>query len=81
MDVNSQCGNCKHLRRAQVGYRCDAFPNGVPAIIIFNQFDHRLPHPDDNGIRYEARDPLYQTGLPDVPDPDRQPDPHSELKE
>lgn len=79
MDVNSQCANCKHLRRAELGYRCAAFPDGVPQIIIFNQFDHRLPHPDDNGVRYEAANAEYLTGLPDVPDATRQPDPYSEL--
>jgi hypothetical protein len=81
MDVNSQCHNCTHLNRAAVGYACEAFPQGIPSIIVLNQFDHRLPHPDDHGIRYEARDPLYETGFTEKPDATRQPDPYAKPKE
>lgn len=34
---------------------CAAFPDGVPALIWAGGFDHRDPHPDDNGIQFEMR--------------------------
>jgi hypothetical protein len=48
-----QCGSCVHFDRANMaGNFCDAFPDGIPEEITRNEFDHRNPHPDDNGIRY-----------------------------
>lgn len=41
---------------------CRAFPGGVPTSILGNEFDHRLPHPDEN-------EPVRFTPRPDV-DPD-----------
>ena len=32
---------------------CKAFPAGIPYEITTNGFDHRTPHPDDNGIQFE----------------------------
>jgi hypothetical protein len=56
----SQCALCKHLsseRSATNDLICPAFPAGIPEEIQWNQYDHRLPHPDDHGVRYEADDP------------------------
>jgi hypothetical protein len=50
-----QCSHCKHLREAQ-GWTCDAFPQGIPAIILTNRFDHRQPYPGDHGIQFEDVD-------------------------
>ena len=41
-------------------FPCNAFPSGVPSDILGLEFDHRNPHPLDNGIVYEM-------------DPDQQP--------
>ena len=36
---------------------CKAFPAGIPYEITTNGFDHRTPHPDDNGIQFK----LFET--------------------
>lgn len=49
-----QCGKCKHFNRGNMAENtCNAFPNGIPEEIIRNEFDHRKPHPQDNGIQFE----------------------------
>ena len=32
---------------------CAAFPDGIPSIIAAGGFDHREPHRDDGGVRFE----------------------------
>ena len=51
-----QCLQCKHLHRQGKGWRCDAFPRGIPARIIYNEVLHDQPYPGDNGILFEAAD-------------------------
>jgi hypothetical protein len=51
------CWFCSHFDNAyseeNIGeYRCAAFPE-IPAEIATDEFDHRQPHPDDMGIRFE----------------------------
>jgi hypothetical protein len=50
--VPLQCSRCLHLRDHQL-WTCDAFPNGIPALILTNSFDHRNAYPGDHGIRFE----------------------------
>ena len=45
----SQCLNCKHY---YTNLKCKAFKE-IPIAIYLNKVDHRKPHPDDNGIRFE----------------------------
>lgn len=55
------CYFCKHFdavhdqenRGKQVPRRCRSFPNGIPREIINPQYDHRLPHPYDQGFQFE----------------------------
>jgi hypothetical protein len=53
------CGYCVHLhtkpgsRRALIPWRCDAFPDGIPAAIIGNEADHRQSVEGDHGIHFE----------------------------
>lgn len=51
------CWFCKHLiveNHKPINLRCKAFPNEIPDEIIRSwEFDHREPHPDDNGIQFE----------------------------
>lgn len=50
------CHLCRHLS-TEGGMRCAAFPGGIPWEIQAGEWDHRLPHPGDRGIRYEALTP------------------------
>lgn len=52
------CHSCKHWHREDfAGFRCDAFPQGIPAPILESDHDHREPYPGDNGVRYEPAKP------------------------
>ena len=50
----SQCTFCRWKR---LGNECEAFPAGIPDLILANEFDHRLPHPEDGGgpLRAQGR--------------------------
>lgn len=51
-----QCASCKHFDGGDLERNvCTAFPGGIPREIINGDFDHRQPHPEDNGIQYEAK--------------------------
>jgi hypothetical protein len=49
------CLYCTHFNRDSSGYglRCEAFPDGIPDIIIESQADHRRPINGDRGIQFE----------------------------
>jgi len=52
------CYNCKRRRLSTAGpFFCDAFPDGIPSLIIDNAADHRKPFKGDQGIRFEPIDP------------------------
>lgn len=50
------CIRCKHLRRDPNRFICDAFPDGIPALIASAMFEHTESYPGDNGIRFEPLD-------------------------
>jgi len=47
------CASCKHQKP---GPYCAAFDGKIPIEIPCNEFDHRNPHPLDNGLQYEQKD-------------------------
>lgn len=57
MPQSNQCITCRHYRLAGA---CDAFPDGIPVVILKGERDHREPYPGDHGIQYEP--------LPDADD-------------
>jgi len=67
--VPDQCGSCRHFHAETAeppdvdpllcdagALVCDAFPDwpGIPSEIIWDEFDHNQPHPDDHGIQYTS---------------------------
>lgn len=53
--IHDGCIHCKHFRKYREHDRkflCDAFPEGIPDEIVDAKFDHRKPHPNDNGIQF-----------------------------
>lgn len=61
--IQGICPLCKHLDRSKVRdsrtdepYFCTSFPDGIPIEIELGKWDHRRPHPEDNGVRFELID-------------------------
>jgi hypothetical protein len=64
----STCDSCAHLKTTSnpdhtgtspytmETWFCPAFPDGVPEDIYPDGFDHRLPYPGDQGIRFELKE-------------------------
>lgn len=53
----TDCMKCKHLHKpvdGDWGYKCAAFPAGIPEEIITGEVEHRQPYDGDNGIVFEA---------------------------
>jgi hypothetical protein len=46
------CLGCEHYR-GLLDTSCDAFPAGIPPIILEDRFDHRSGLTGDHGIRFE----------------------------
>ena len=56
------CLFCKHYRGVDPKKDtdvCDAFPEGIPIEIMDYNYDHRLPFPNDKGIRLEPNPKYY----------------------
>ena len=51
------CPGCKHFNRdGGWGFRCAAFPDGIPDAITLSEADHRRSFEGDQGIRFEPID-------------------------
>lgn len=48
----SPCASCarKHANSSS----CDAFPAGIPRLILLGRHAHRTPYPGDHGLQYVA---------------------------
>ena len=56
--LRPMCDACTHLFEGE-GWRCAAFPNGVPESILDGTKDHRRQVAGDQGIRFE-QDPALE---------------------
>lgn len=56
------CMLCKHLRNeVRTRFECDAFPDGIPKVILVGENDHEKPLPDQkNEIVFEPTDRIKQ---------------------
>jgi hypothetical protein len=54
MTISVQCLRCKHLRDNL--WSCDAFPDGIPDLIMGGGWDHRKAFKGDDGIRFEKKE-------------------------
>ena len=65
MIIGSQCSVCARYyakkSHEQGVSMCEAFPAGIPDAIFFNEANHKVPYPGDNGLQF-------------VPKPDESPD-------
>lgn len=48
--ISVQCAICKHSRGDNT---CEAFPKGIPEVILTGVHDHSEPYDGDHGIRFE----------------------------
>jgi len=44
---------CFECKNKQKNYKCRAFPEGIPDIILFSEIDHIKPYPGDKDIQFE----------------------------
>ena len=51
--ITKQCRVCLHFKENSPILTCDAFPKGIPVIILKGEFDHTNEFKGDNGIRFE----------------------------
>jgi len=47
----ASCVSCERKRRGPV---CDAYPEGIPEVILNGNVDHKTPYPGDHGLTYLA---------------------------
>lgn len=51
--VLSQCVRCSRKHKTQP--TCEAFPEGIPVVILTNQHDHRTLYDGDGGLMFQPK--------------------------
>ena len=49
--VWASCVSCQRKTRGPV---CEAYPGGIPEVILNGSIDHKTPYPGDQGLTYLA---------------------------
>lgn len=52
VNPNWTCASCRHLRSIK-DQTCEAFPEGIPFVVLTGQHKHQIAIPGDQGIQYE----------------------------
>lgn len=51
--IGARCPTCTRYRGDMT---CAAFPEEIPTEIATGEFDHKNPHPDDQGIQWDPEE-------------------------
>lgn len=54
-EVIGICGSCIWQRKNP--FKCRAFPDGIPKEILFGDFLHTRPYPNDQGVQFRRKGP------------------------
>lgn len=56
--IAPQCLYCRryYMGDNRMGFRCEAFPNGIPEDILWWQVDHQQSVDGDRGLRFDPLD-------------------------
>jgi len=53
---------CEHSVAIVPESSCEAFPDGIPVDIMFEDFDHRKPHKGDHGLQFKSSKTIILDG-------------------
>ncbi len=54
-EVDSPCSSCGH-QSPDNPVTCNAFPEGIPMVILLGKIKHENPFEGDNGLRWVPKD-------------------------
>jgi hypothetical protein len=49
------CARLTETPEGEWGFRCEAYPKGIPDEIIEGEWDHRAPKPGDQGLQFVVK--------------------------
>jgi len=54
--LQPSCNLCLRYQPTLKGFKCEAFPNGIPDVIISGKNLHLKPYPGDNGKQFVLKE-------------------------